>query len=314
MAKIKKGDRMETVEITQALLKTWRAPPFQRALKINTKLREIADEIKDDGGVLPGVITIGILDGLEYVVDGQHRLHGFLITGLEAGYADVRYHTFDTMAQMAEEFVNLNSKIATLRPDDVLRGIEAGTPILARIRRECPFVGYAHVRQGKVTMSMSAALRMWFASASDTPSSKGIAATALAERITDDEADGLIAFLKLCLRAWGSDREYHRLWAQLNLTMCAWVYRRIVLDEKRTNFTTRRSKVSEDDFCRALMGLSASEPYLDWLQGRSLGDTSRSPCYARIRQIFATRLESATGKKPILPGADWAASGGSVRV
>jgi hypothetical protein len=46
------------------------------------------------------------------------------------------------MADMGEEFVNLNSQLVTMRPDDIRRGLEGTIEALPTIRRECPFVGY----------------------------------------------------------------------------------------------------------------------------------------------------------------------------
>jgi hypothetical protein len=56
------------------------------------------------------------------------------------------------------------------------------------------------------------------------------------------------------------------------------------------------------------MSISADSTYVDWLLGRHIGERDRSPCYRRIKDIFAARLEAIQGKKPLLPQPSWAVS------
>src|SRR5439155_2436385 len=39
----------------------------------NDKVRALAEQVKADGGVMPGIITLGVVDGVTYLIDGQHR-------------------------------------------------------------------------------------------------------------------------------------------------------------------------------------------------------------------------------------------------
>ena len=98
--------------------------------------------------VIPGTITLGVLDGQVYVVDGQHRIHAFLMTDLPVAYADVRTHYFKTMGDMAKEFVQLNSQLVRMRPDDILKGLEQSNKHMQELRRKCPYVGYDAIRRG----------------------------------------------------------------------------------------------------------------------------------------------------------------------
>ena len=106
---------VDTVEITREFLKSLQPPPFQRPFRLNDKVREVSEKIKRDDGVFPGVLTIGVLNKISYLVDGRHRSEGFLMTDLEKGYADVRTLFCETMGQMADEYVQLNSHIAAMR-------------------------------------------------------------------------------------------------------------------------------------------------------------------------------------------------------
>lgn len=302
---------MDTVEINPKMVAAWKSPPFQREMKVNAKVMALTDEIRSSGGVVPGIITIGVLDGEQYVVDGQHRLGAWLQTGLATGYADVRTHWFSNLAEMADEFVKINSAIVKLRPDDILRGMEPSTKALQEIRRKCAFVGYDKIRRGHhaPVLSMSTFVRVWVASRNEVPS-PGEASAQAALMIDEADTRTAIEFLGCCFEAWARDIEYAKLWGALNLSLCAWLYRRVVLGEKM-HANSRSEKMSRDDFRRCLMALSSDSSYLDYLVGRNLGDRDRSPAYHRIKTIFARRF-TLDGKGNLkLPSPAWAANPGS---
>lgn len=190
-----------------------------------------------------------------------------------------------------------------MRPDDILRGLEASSSGLMEIRRQCEFVGYDYVRRGPHTpiVSMSTMLRCWFRSAQETPAGHSDAAVELVKRLTDDEAGQLVQFLKVAYTAWGRDMEYQRLWGALNLTIIMWLWRRLV-NEK---YSAKSIVLTVSQFSKCMMSLSASSDYLDWLGGRNLGERDRSPCYARIRTIFAARIFTDMNKKAALPSPPW---------
>lgn len=303
--------RVETMLLTPEIVRTWASPPFQRPCKVTAKVVEVSLQIKADGGVIPGVLTIGQVDGdlRTYLVDGQHRREGFLLTDLAEGFADVRHVTCRDMAELGEEFVQLNSAIVRVRPDDVLRGLEASSPGLSLIRTRCPFVGYEQIRRGsgKTLLSMSTALRCWFGSAPDTPVTSPDSATNLARKLDVDDAAVLCAFLDAAARAWGRDGEYARLWSGLNLVLCMWLYRRLVV----SRWSDRVRQMSGEQFTKCLMSLSADAGYVDWLVGRHVGEHDRSPAYRRIRENFLRRLQADTGTRPLLPSPPWYGARGS---
>jgi len=157
-------------------------------------------------------------------------------------------------------------------------------------------------------LSMSALLRCWFASSAEVPGhSGGASAAKLVQQVTIDEADSMIAFLELAIAAWGRDVEGYRLWGNLNLSLCMWLYRRLVI----TPYSPRTPKLSKDMFQKCLMSIAADGQYADWLVGRLLSERDRSPAYGRLKAIIARRLEAETGKKPSLPSPAW--SGHSFR-
>jgi hypothetical protein len=293
----------------------WRVPPFQRQLRVNEKVRMIAEQIRKDGGIIPGVLTIGCLSGCgkddgEYIVDGQHRIEAFRLSECPEAMADVRYVDFTSMAAMGQMFVELNSQIVRMRPDDILRGLESSTPLLALIRKTCPFIGYDQIRRSpsSALLSMSSVLRVWEGSNAPTPTSTSKSAVHLVSEINAESIGHMTVFISLCYDAWQLDENSKRLWGSLNLGICMWLWRRLVLDTHRTP-TARHVVLKNDQFRKCLMSLAANEAYNDWLLGRQLGDRDRAPAYARIRQIFTRRLlEEKLGArdgKVRLPAPAW---------
>lgn len=301
---------MDTIEVTPNLVRSWRLPPFQRPLRVNEKVMLLGQYVKEQGGVIPGIITIGVLDGVRYLIDGQHRREAYLISECPVGYTDVRICHFKSMAEMGEEFVNLNSRLVQMRPDDILRGLEETYDVLKKIRRRCSFVGYDQIRRNDKgpVVSMSALLRCWSASGCETPSSGAMSAAKRAELLSQTECDHLINFLNIAIGAWGRDLAYGRLWSNLNLSLCMWLYRRIVTGEIQLSSLARATKLTPELFSKCLMSLSADSTYVDWLLGRNMASRDMSPAYARIKAIFARRVEQETGKKLLTPQPAWAVS------
>lgn len=283
----------------------------QRDLKVTDKVRACAEELKRNGGFISGVLTLGRIDGdkATYVVDGQHRLEAFKISGLKECIADVRILSFKTMAELAEEFVLAQKSLVRMGPDDILRGMEAYTEVLQQIRKACPFVAYGNIRRGdpkSPVLSLSAVLRCWYGSRNETPTcnTSGKSVEDLAQELADDDAKTLIVFLLAARSAWGSDPEYYRMWGNLNVAMCMWLYRQIVLNKERG--VKRAVVLTPEQFRKCLMSLSADGGYLDWLPGRQMTERDRSPCYARVRNIFVTRIkQDMPGDKGMMPSPPW---------
>lgn len=305
---------MDTKLLSVDEVNSWRIPPFQRPVRVNAKVQAMAADLRANGTTISGIITLGRLnrDDAFYVVDGQHRLEAFRISGLPEIIADIRIVYFDSMADMADEFVQLNTALVRMRPDDVLRGITPSHAPLQRIMKECPYIGYTNVRRGASEsgpiVSLGAVLRCWFAGNAETPSSSnnGSSVSGIAQNVTDDDAGKIIRFLNIAFTAWGRDTESYRLWGNCNLALCMWLYVRLVLNRERRG-ATRISVLDDAQFKKCLMALSANRDYVDWLQGRLLNDRDRSPALARIKQIFVRRLTAeAVGKKYVLPQPAWA--------
>jgi hypothetical protein len=300
-------NRMDTIIITQEMVAAWKIPPF----RINAKVQATVQTIRENQ-TIEGVLTLGKVrtENALYIVDGQHRLEAFKLSEIEEAIADVRVMNFLDFGEMAEEFVRLNSSLVAMRPDDILRGLENSTPALEKIRKACPYVGYDQVRRGNSVspvVSMSALLRCWYGSRAETPanSTSNLSAAGMAKNLDHQSTDNLIAFLSVAHAAWGRDPEYFRLWSNLNLTLCMWLWNRLVMDRERGN-TKRYAVLSIPEFKRCLMSVSANGEYISWLLGRRLSDRDRSPAYAKIKTAMVKRLnEESPGNKIKLPSPSW---------
>lgn len=289
--------------VTPAVVKSWKLPPFQRPLKENSaKLGDVAAEIRQTE-IIPGVITLGVLDRNLWVIDGQHRVEAFLRAEISEAFVDIRFAHFDDMAEMSKEFKKLNGKISNMTPDDLLRAEEQSNDVLRKFRRDCSFIGYGQIRRGPKTpiVSMSSILRCWFGTGPEVPSLGGLTANEVVERLTPDEARTLSEFANCAFEAWGTDEAHHKLWTNLNLAMCMWMYRRLVVQP----YSASTKKITRELFTKCLMSVAADAAYAAFLVGRSLRERDRSPAYSRVKSLFAKRIEAETGDKPRLPSPEW---------
>lgn len=296
---------LDTIVVTPAIAKGWKLPPFQRELKDSKKVQEVADAIKTEQ-VIPGIITLGVLrsaPSTHYLVDGQHRRHAFLMAELAEAFVDIRWIHCDTMGELADEFRKLNGSIAKMTGDDTLRAIAETNKSLQFIKGKFPRVGYSHIRRdaNAAIISMSALLRCWQGSAPEAPTTGGGSVTMIADNLSLEEAEQCVAFCELAWKAWGADRQHHKLWGNLNMVLCMWMYRRLVI----TAYSANVKKITREMFMKCLMSLAANEEYCSWLVGRNLNDRDRSPTYQRIKYMFGQRLEQETGDKHRLPSPAW---------
>jgi hypothetical protein len=300
--------RMETIIFSVKEAENWHRPPFQRPIRINDRVRDSAEQLKGNGGIITGVLTLGKFDGKTWIVDGQHRIEAFKLSGIQETIADVRICDFDTLAEMADEFVRLNTALVKMRPDDVLRGMESANPVLQKIRKHCAYVGYDNIRRNEYApiLSMSQVLRCWWASGAETPTLLAVTAATISESLDAQGVEQLTQFLNIAHGAWGRESTYARLWASLNMTMCMWLWRRLVLE--RTRPATKRFVILNAAlFSKCMMSLSADSHYIDWLAARKLSDRDRGACYNRIKSLWVKRLIAEGVNNPKFPSVEWAA-------
>lgn len=287
---------METRLLALADFELWQRPRFQRPLRVNKKVFELAEDLKRNGGIMPGTLTLGTLRGSSaiYVVDGFHRIEAAKMSGLPEFIADCCLKEYENLSVMAQDYVHLNSRLVNMRPDDMLRGMEENNAFLAQLRKTCEFIGYDQVRRGdrpSHVVGMSALLRCWFGSATDTPGQNvGGSSIGAADRLDQIELQNLTAFLNTAYAAWRNDPENYRLWGNLNLTMCMWLFRQLVLKQDIKH--RRHVQLTIPEFKNCLLSVSAASDYSDYLQGRGMNDRDRSSCFRQLRLLFLKRLNS----------------------
>jgi len=312
--------QMEARLLTTEDFDLWTRPRFQRPLHDGApKVIEYMESLKRSGGIMTGVLTLGQIpdDPATYVVDGSHRICAAKMSELPEFYADVRTMQFADFAEMAEEFVRLNQQLVRMRPDDILRGLEENVPMMRVLREYCPMIGYSDVRRNTTTspvVSMSSLLRCWFGSNNETPTAANQNVIVVARQLDEREIASIQGFMTAAYTAWRNDPENYRLWGALNLTMCMWMYRQLVLRDGAKKGKSLTLNLSQ--FGKCLMSISATQSYVDWLLGRNLSDRDRSPCYSRLKTIFVKRLieeNYACAKKPMFPAPEWHRGGGGLR-
>lgn len=294
--------------LTATEVEKWRTPEFQRVTRVNNSVKELAEHIKTTQ-VLPGELVLGRLRSdlnVLYIIDGKHRLLAFDTSGVPEVYAETRTETFETMAEMAKRYRELNSSLRRMTADDIVRAVEEENSALRHIRICCKFVGYDIRRHSQMEIvSMSMFLRAWEAARAEVPSTNSRSAVDLAQELSMAQADVMVDFLNAAYSAWGREADARNLWKSMNLTLCIWLYLRLVKHHmvRGSNWTF----MDTAQFGRCLAALSAKDDYLEWLVGRSrLSDELRASSYQKIVEKLTNALHGEGIVKPILPTPEWA--------
>lgn len=307
---------VKKIVMTRAMVKEWKAPPFQRPLSHNKRLEEFSKQLVTDA-TIDAPIHLGFWEGETYIIDGQHRTEGFLASGLARvrGFVTIKDYPAGDVGrrEMAEDYIRLSRDIVKLRPDDTLRALESTNQYLKVIRNSCPFIGYDQIRRNTTSsavLSMNVVVRAWHGSANEIPSTPKHSAYDNARHLTVEDCNHLEQFLMLAFEAWGREFCNRRLWSALNLTLCMWLYRRVVMPATRS--LSRCTRLTPKQFLSGLRGLSGSSNYVDWLTGRSLHERERSPAYGRLRSIFVTVLNEEMKQRVLMPSPTWYSGRGNI--
>jgi hypothetical protein len=219
--------------------------------------------------------------------------------------AELRWEFFDDYAKMALRFDKLQRHMAKMKPDDGLRALEHSVPVLAYIKKSCLFVGYGKIQRAESTsasLSMSVLVRCWVGSESAVPTSSPGAARELVQAMDQSTAERCVEFATLAFRAWENNSEFGPLWGTVNLTLCIWLYRRMVLAP-----STEVKPMTREQFGRFLMALT-DDDYIEFLRGKQMTRNSRNAVMTRLETRLTTFLKKVDPKvrRPCLPKRDWA--------
>lgn len=294
--------------LTASEVEKWRTPEFQRVTRLNSKVKELAEHIRATQ-VLPGELVLGRLrsdPNVLYILDGKHRLLAFDTSGVPEVYAETRTETFEKMAEMAKRYRELNSSLRRMTADDVVKAVEEENSALRHIRICCKFVGYDIRRHSRVeVVSMSSLLRAWDIARAEVPNTASRSAVDLAQELSAAQADVMVDFLNVAHIAWGRELDTRALWKTMNITLCIWLYLRLVKRHmvRGSNWTFLETPI----FGKCLASLTTKREYLEWLVGRgNMSDEFRAPCYERITAAFALALHAEGITNPIFPSPAWA--------
>jgi len=263
---------MEVTVISKAEARRWVVPEEVQRKYRETKKHEGLVEYIEENEEIPDVIMLGTLpnDPTIYIVDGQHRQVKFLASRVNEAFARIRWEEYDTMEQIGLAFYTANGgKSLLTSADDMLRSKHLSSPPLYRLVTECPFIGFDYIRfgDGGPVMSASAAVKSWIASGLDKPrSALGKSVGVLVDNVTDEETEDMIRFYKMCYKVWGKDKENRRMWLNINVALCAWLYRRLVLGQKKIG---RLSSLTEEEFEYCLATLAANDIVKDSASAQS---------------------------------------------
>lgn len=287
--------------VTLQDIESWKMPSFQRPFVNNTKVKAISKEIATNGHEIPGWIILGKLGDDTYLLDAQHRVNAAKMSGISEFLAKVELIQFDSMAEMGQHFIRENSKIVSLKPDDILRGLRDQSDVL-QLLESCPVIAYDNVRRGggintRPMVTMSNALRAWDASRGEVPGGSVSAIEAL-NGMSISDAQHLVEFLNLAKECWGTDSTYNALWNRTNLVMCMWIYKLMVIGINRLD-KSRFTKMSREDFQKGLIGLT-DNTYSQFVIGKNNITNFRVPLYNRMKKIFLERLGTLK-----FPAPDW---------
>ena len=276
----------------EALEASFELPDAQRPQTTNEKVRSLAKRYSEDP-IVPGTIHTAVVDGVIYLFDGQHRSFvAFKLArelyGVEKLLVSVEFNFLDSKSDIGRYYVEENGCLVRQRPDDILNGL--ATPPLKKIQ-ECKIVTTKKVSSQKAKtnfLSLSAAIRAWYGSAWDVPSNTaGMPAVEIANTMPMEDAEALKGFLECAVKAWGNSPSFRGLYGNFNLNLCAWLYRRTVL-----NPIEGVTALTDEQFTAGLVGLSANSKYLTFLVRRTLDPINRQVGYDHICKMFTISIKS----------------------
>lgn len=293
----------DVILATREMLENWKTPPGQRPLVITKKVKAWVPKIQESGEV-PGRLLVCILHGMKYIVNGHHRRWCALQTTRDEFVVTLDTETVTSEAELGRKAVGVNLPIAPpQKADDHLRHLEQSYPILQKIRRECPFIGYGK-SGGNTVMSVNAAILSWITSGTDSATVMKTTVINVLDDISMEEISLMVHFFKTVYESWGKDSQYAKVWSKLNVTMMAWMWRNTVLSQAGPRVT----RLTPEQFCTGAMALTSDPHYLPWLIGRQLSERDKGPCYNKVKAIMVKRLTEVLHKKVILPSPPFADS------
>jgi hypothetical protein len=192
----------------------------------------------------------------------------------------------------------MQTSICRSTPDHRLQSLEPRCPNLLHFREGCKdIVTYGRVIKGRGrVLPVSHALRCWASSNEDPPAKNVTNTEILAQGLTALDVQQLSGLLHSLIRVWGDQREYKCLWGPLNLTLCMWLYRRMVIGVPAP--APNVTRLTSGQFEAGVAGLTHSS-YRSALGNKKLrkeGEADeREYIYGQLGNFFMQGLRSCRG-------------------
>ena len=305
------GSRVVVVRVTPQLVGTlndpkcgiWKLPNWGREPKSNDIVVSVAADLQVNPH-LKSTLILGIYDNAIWKIDGNHRLLGFLTSGLPSMTAYCMFHKCTSHEDMYRIYRIYQRHIRTPTKDDNLKGFEVTHPPLKTISSKCKFVTYGSLKDYETSrIKMTSVVQAWFDSLSYLPKHVRSNIEEQAKKIDESAARKINEFLMVCKE--GLTLQISVLWKQINITLLLWLYRRVVwemVDEEHEG--SDYPVLTKDEFVCGLQGLQASSYYQALFQ-REL-EKDRLETYNSLISHFRNNLRSCGIKRRMtLPKPNW---------
>lgn len=276
-------------------------PAYQRQQYLNAKRAPKIRAKIQASAMIPGIVYICEIDELsvrDVIHDGQQRTAIALTTAHDSFTAHVIRCRFETVAEAAEDYEELNSKVVNHKPDEMLKASAYRLPRLLRLM-DLDFLTYSSARSGAAKVSVATALRAWRSAASiEAPIQTTVGVADIARTLSDQDVDGLTCFLRTVRESWGALKEHRGLYNVANLTITMWLYRMMV--ELKAEDQRRCTNLSLTEFSIGMQAL-VSPDYLCFLRGKGSDNEILESLLRAARPKIANRLRSVRQKMVRMP-------------
>lgn len=310
--------RVVKIKLTPDVIKSWLTPYWQRPVRFNAKGRQLTEDIKLTRK-LDSVMIVGVVKKRNgkfdlYLVDGHHRKAAFLRSGAPYMDIDVKFVYVDKVEELSPLYLNCQEQITKSTANDNLQGLAVTNEVLQHIKSKCEFITYEGVRLGTIahSINMSTVVQIWYDSMLDPPKKNtltpSVSITELAKKLTVDDADHIVQFMTLCRDNFEFKKLSSGLWLHINLVLCLWLFRVLVLREVWEGGEVYKVKhLTPRQFGVGLLGLKNDKYYLTLMRKKLNSSVDRKEAYQSIAKLFASNLRSCgVVSNPKLPRPQWA--------
>ena len=319
---IEAQSRVVKIKLTPEVINSWLIPDWQRHVRTNPKGRQLCEDIKEIP-ILESMIIVGVIQRrgkyVLYLLDGHHRKEHFLKSGAPYIIIDVKFAYVETMGEMADLYLKCQDQIVKSSPNDNLKGLAVNSKTLNHIIKHCTCVTLDAARSGasNASVTMSTVIQVWYDSNLDPPKRNTLGSppksiTDLAKKLTMRDAETIVAFIKICEEVFGFNNESSALWKHINLVLCLWLYRVMVLKTEWEG--CEGYKVTYLDDKRFGIGLSAlrhSRFYSSMTNKRLGSAVDRKEAYLNMTRWFLSGFPNNNGRTRVrLPKPTWASKKG----